>query len=102
MQAAELLPMRVNDLKQFEYCPRIVFYNTVMPLDRKVTFKMQRGKEAEFRLDALEKRRSLRWYKLCDGERRFQGWLHSERLGPSGKIDLVIMPCTGNFPRDFK
>ena len=54
MQAIELLPLRVNDLKQFEYCPRIVFYNTVMPLDRKVTFKMQRGTEAEFHLDALE------------------------------------------------
>ncbi len=102
MQAAELLPMRVNDLKQFEYCPRIVFYNTVMPLDRKVTFKMQRGKEAEFRLDALEKRRSLRRYKLGDGERRFHVWLHSERLGLSGKIDLLIISSHGYFPVDFK
>src|SRR5260370_39198656 len=102
VQAAELLPMRVNDLKQFEYCPRIVFYNTVMPLDRKVTFKMQRGKEAEFRLDALEKRRSLRRYKLGDGERRFHVWLHSERLGLSGKIDLLIISSHGYFPVDFK
>ena len=42
MRAAELLPLRVNNLKQYEYCPRIVFYNTVMPLDRKVTFKIAR------------------------------------------------------------
>ena len=102
MQAAELLPLRVNDLKQFEYCPRIVFYNTVMPLDRKVTFKMQRGTEAEFRLDALEKRRSLRRYKLADGERRFHVWLHSERLGLSGKMDLLIVSSRGYFPVDFK
>ena len=102
MQATELLLLRVNDLKQFEYCPRIVFYNTVMPLDRKVTFKMQRGTEAEFRLDALEKRRSLRRYKLSEGERRFHVWLHSERLGLSGKMDLLIVSPLGYFPVDFK
>jgi CRISPR-associated exonuclease Cas4 len=102
MQAAGLLPLRVNDLKQFEYCPRIVFYNTVMPLDRKVTFKMQRGTEAEFRLDALEKRRNLGRYKLSNGERRFHVWLHSERLGLSGKMDLLIVSPHGYFPVDFK
>lgn len=102
MRAAELLPLRVNDLKQYEYCPRIVFYNTVMPLDRKVTFKMQRGTEAEFHLDALEKRRSLRRYKLSNGERRFHVWLHSERLGLSGKMDLLIVSSQGYFPVDFK
>jgi CRISPR-associated exonuclease Cas4 len=102
MPTAELIPLRVNDLKQYEYCPRIVFYNTVMPLDRKVTFKMQRGTEAEFQLDALEKRRSLRRYKLKEGERRFHVWLHSERLGLSGKMDLLIVSQQGYFPVDFK
>lgn len=102
MRGTELLPLRVNDLKQYEYCPRIVFYNTVMPLDRKVTFKMQRGTEAEFHLDALEKRRSLRRYKLGDGERRFHVWLHSERLGLSGKMDMLIVSKQEYFPVDFK
>lgn len=102
MRTGELLPLRVNDLKQYEYCPRIVFYNTVMPLDRKVTFKMQRGTEAEFQLDALEKRRSLRRYKLGDGERRFHVWLHSERLALSGKMDMLIASSQGYFPVDFK
>ena len=102
MPSADLIPLRVNDLKQYEYCPRIVFYNTVMPLDRKVTFKMKRGTEAEFQLDALEKRRSLRRYKLTEGERRFHVWLHSERLGLAGKMDLLIVSKHGYFPVDFK
>lgn len=102
MQVTELTPLRVNDLKQFEYCPRIVFYNTVMPLERKVSFKMQRGAEAEFRLDALEKRRTLKRYKLADGERRFHILLNSERLGLSGKMDLLIISGEGYFPVDFK
>ena len=97
-----LIPLRVNDLKQFEYCPRIVFYNTVMPVDRKATIKMARGKEAEFRLDALETRRTLKRYDLGSGERRFHVWIESARLGLSGKLDLLIVSPKGYFPVDFK
>jgi CRISPR-associated exonuclease Cas4 len=97
-----LIPLRVNDLKQFEYCPRIVFYNTVMPVERKITVKMDRGKEAEVRLDALEKRRTLRRYQLGSGERRFHVWLESLKLGLSGKLDLLIISPRGYFPVDFK
>jgi CRISPR-associated exonuclease Cas4 len=97
-----LIPLRVNDLKQFEYCPRIVFYNTVMPLERKTTVKMERGKDEEFRLDALEKRRTLRRYELGSGERRFHVWLESPTLGLSGKLDLLIISNKGYFPVDFK
>lgn len=96
------IPLRVNDLKQFEYCPRIVFYNTVMPVERKTTVKMERGKEEEFRLDALEKRRGLRRYELGTGERRFHLWLESPKLGLSGKLDLLIVTSKGYFPVDFK
>jgi CRISPR-associated exonuclease Cas4 len=97
-----LISLRVNDLKQFEYCPRIVFYNTVMPLERKTTVKMERGKDEEFRLDALEKRRTLRRYELGSGERRFHVWLESPTLGLSGKLDLLIVSNKGYFPVDFK
>lgn len=97
-----LIPLRVHDLKQFEYCPRIVFYNTVMPVDRKSTLKMQRGKEVEFTLDALEKRRTLKRYQLSSGERHFHVSLHSPALGLSGKLDLLIVSSAGFFPVDFK
>lgn len=100
--APDLIPLRVNDLKQFEYCPRVVFYNTVMPVERKTTVKMQRGKEEEFRLDALEKRRTLKRYELGTGERRFHVSLESRLLGLSGKLDLLIVGPKGYFPVDFK
>jgi CRISPR-associated exonuclease Cas4 len=99
---SSLVPLRVNDLKQFEYCPRIVFYNTVMPVERKTTIKMGRGKEEEFRLDALETRRTLKRYDLGSGERRFHVWIESARLGLSGKLDLLIVSPKGHFPVDFK
>jgi CRISPR-associated exonuclease Cas4 len=97
-----VIPLRVNDLKQFEYCPRIVFYNTVMPVERKNTVKMQRGKDEEFKLDALEKRRTLKRYQLGAGERHFHVWLESANLGLSGKLDLLIISPQGLFPVDFK
>ncbi len=75
LDSVGLYPLRVHDLKQWEYCKRIVFYNTVMPVARKVTVKMERGREAEIKLDALEARRSLRRYHLAEGERRFGIWL---------------------------
>ena len=98
----DLFPLRVNDLKQFEYCPRIVFYNTVIPVDRKSTVKMERGKEIELRLDALESRRTLRRYRLTEGERRYHVWLSSDRLGLSGKLDLLIDTPDACYPVDFK
>lgn len=98
----ELIPLRVNDMKQWEYCPRIVFYNTVMPVARKSTVKMERGKEIEIKLDALEARRTLRRYRLGEGERRFHVWLNSPALGLSGKLDLLIVTPEACYPVDFK
>jgi CRISPR-associated exonuclease Cas4 len=98
----DLFPLRVNDLKQFEYCPRIVFYNTVMPVERKSTVKMERGKEIELKLDALEARRTLRRYRLAEGQRRYHVWLSSDRLGLSGRLDLLIVARDGCYPVDFK
>lgn len=94
--------LRVNDLKQYEYCPRVVFYQYVMPVERKATFKMEHGKSAEARLDMLEQRRGVQRYGLPDGERRFHVWLSSSVLGLSGKLDLLIESSTGRYPVDFK
>ncbi|MEW6245308.1 MAG: CRISPR-associated protein Cas4 [Nitrospirota bacterium] len=94
--------LRVNDLKQYDYCPRVVYYQYVMPVERKATFKMEHGKSAEARLDALERRRGVRRYKLPDGQRHFHVWLTSDTLGLSGKLDLLIESSTGWYPVDFK
>jgi CRISPR-associated exonuclease Cas4 len=73
-----------------------------MPVERKSTVKMERGKEIEVRLDALEARRTLRRYRLAEGERRYHVWLSSDRLGLSGKLDLLIVTRDGCYPVDFK
>ncbi|MGH8546326.1 MAG: CRISPR-associated protein Cas4 [Gammaproteobacteria bacterium] len=94
--------VRVNDIKQYFYCPRIVFYQYSMPVDKKTTWKMEQGKTEETEIDRLEKRRKLSSYRLAEGERRFHVWLRSDRLGLAGKLDLVIDTPKGLFPVDFK
>ncbi len=83
--------LRVTDLKQFAYCPRIVYYSYCLPLIRPTTYKMEAGVEAHDKAPSDEARRSLRAYGLDEGERRFDVALTSERLGLSGRIDMVIV-----------
>ena len=98
----DAVAIRVNDLKQFAYCPRIVFYQYTMPVERRATFKMEHGKSVEPRVEQLEQRRKLKEYGLAHGTRRFQVPMLSRRLGLSGRVDLLIETADGMFPVDFK
>jgi len=100
IQAASELT--VTDLKQWAYCPRIPFYRYVLPVERPVTYKMERGKVVQAAVEALERRRGFRAYGMKEGERLFGVWLHSKRLGLSGKLDLLIRTPEACYPVDFK
>jgi CRISPR-associated exonuclease Cas4 len=91
-----------TDLKQWAYCPRIPFYRHVLPVRPAPTYKMSRGKDIQAAVEALERRRGFRAYGMREGERRFGLWLHSDRLGLSGKLDLLILTPDACFPVDFK
>jgi len=97
-----MISLRVNDIKQYAYCPRVVFYQYSMPVEKKATWKMEQGKIEEAEIDRLEKRRKLSCYRLVEGERRFHFRLTSARLGLTGKLDLLIESPEGLFPVDFK
>lgn len=97
-----MIHLRINDIKQYSYCPRIVFYDYSMPVDRAVTFKMDHGHTAESRIDNLEKRRGLSRYGLENGVRQFHVPVFSTSLGLSGKIDMLIETSEVVVPVDFK
>jgi CRISPR-associated exonuclease Cas4 len=94
--------LTATDLKQWAYCRRIPFYRHVLPVRPAPTYKMERGKEIQAAVEALERRRGFRAYAVREGERRFSVWLHSARLGLSGKLDLVILTPDACYPVDFK
>jgi len=64
--------VRVTDIRQYAYCPRVVYYTMVVPVPRPVTFKMEYGVDAQQHVEALEMRRKLRRYGLHSGERHFR------------------------------
>jgi CRISPR-associated exonuclease Cas4 len=97
------LPFQVTDLKQWVYCPRILYYHLCLPDVRPVTYKMKAGVEAGRAETDREERRSLWAYGLTDGEREFNVPLHSERLGLRGEVDMVITTPEGEvIPVDYK
>jgi len=94
--------LKVSDLKQYHYCPRVVYYQYIMPVDRKPTYKMDKGKSVQEEIEVLEARRKLKAYGLQDGKRKFNPWLRSEKLRLSGKLDLLIETDSDLYPVDFK
>ncbi len=96
------LVCRVSDLRQYAYCPRVVFYRQWMPGAGRPTEAMSRGVVDEARLRALESRRTLRRYGLSDGRRRFRADLYAPFIGLSGTADMVVETARGRFPVEFK
>ncbi|MBE0481069.1 MAG: CRISPR-associated protein Cas4 [Dehalococcoidia bacterium] len=97
------LTLTVSDIKQFVYCPRVVFFTyTLPPRRRPATYKMEEGRIEHDHVAGLEQRRGLRAYGLSEGERLFNVSLHSARLALSGKLDMVILAGDEVIPVDFK
>ncbi len=82
--------LEVTDLKQWRYCPRVVWYRYCLPEVRPVTGLMRHGIVRHREEEGREERRSLRAYGLEAGERHFDLGLCSEALGLRGRLDLAI------------
>ncbi|PDW04662.1 CRISPR-associated protein Cas4 [Candidatus Viridilinea mediisalina] len=91
--------IEVTDLKQWRYCPRIVWYRYCLPAVRPVTDLMEHGREAHEREEGREERRSLRPYGLKEGERHFDVRIYSPELGLRGRVDLAIITPQRNHPQ---
>ena len=89
----DLLP--VTDLKQWAYCPRVVYYHHVMPAPAP-TYKMKEGLAAQDLIESLETPRKLREYGLEAARRRFGVWIENKELGLAGKIDFCCCEATGS------
>ncbi len=85
-----MTPLAVTDLKQWAYCPRIVYYQHTMGAAGKPTYKMEEGRAAEEMVERLEARRGLREYGFEGARRRFHVWLTDASTGLAGKLDLLL------------
>lgn len=80
----------VTDLKQWTYCPRVVYYRYCLPDIRPTTALMQAGIASHRDEAGREERRSLRAYGLDAGERAYELPLRSAQLGLRGRLDLAV------------
>lgn len=90
--------LEVTDLKQYIYCPRIVFYRYCLPRIRPITYAMEEGIRSHEEEETREDRRSLRHYGLTSGERVFRLPLQSTKLGLTGRVDLAIATPSREAP----
>lgn len=92
----------VTDLKQYDYCPRILYYHRCLPDIRPLTLKM----EVAIRRHEDEPKRALRRTLHLDGleqaERHFDVPLVSTQLGLSGQVDELLWHQGTIIPVDYK
>lgn len=94
--------IRVTDIKQWYYCPRVVYFTYLMPVEKKITPKMRFGAEQHEIISALERRRKLKEYGISEGQRLFHVPLRSTHLGLSGLLDLLLITGSRYIPIEFK
>jgi CRISPR-associated exonuclease Cas4 len=93
----------VEDLKQFLYCKRIVFYERCMPGVRPRTFSMDAGKEDHDETRHNAHRRTFAQMGLEKGEREFDVDLTDATLKLRGRLDEVVTTESGEvFPVEYK
>lgn len=96
--------LSVTDIRQFIYCPRIVYYSLGLDLPRPLTAKMDAGVVAHIREEGMEQRRSSRAYGIKgeDVKKEFGGTLYSERLGLVGRVDMMLVLPNEVCPVEYK
>lgn len=93
---------RVTDLKEYTFCPRVLYYENCLPDLQPSTFKMQAGVTAHEREREKAARRTMNAYHLPPGERHFDVALRDDTLGLIGEIDEVAVTDAGIYVVDYK
>jgi CRISPR-associated exonuclease Cas4 len=94
--------MTVSLLKQYTYCPRVVYYETCTLDVRPTTYKMQAGSDAHDRERNRAARRSMFAYHIQTGERHFDVHIRSSKLNLAGLIDEVVLTPDEAIIADYK
>lgn len=92
----------VTDLKQFQYCPRILYYHTCLPDVRPITRKMEMGSRRHETEAKRALRRTMRLEGIENAQREFDVPVQSQKLQLSGRIDELIFFEDHLLPVDYK
>ena len=92
----------ITDLKQYIYCPRILFYHACLPDIRPVTYKMEAGIKAHEVEQKRAARRTLKMVDVANGNRLFDVNVTSSQFSLTGQVDEVVETESELIPVDYK
>lgn len=93
--------LRINELKNYLYCPRISFYSLCMDMDR-ITRLAELGIEAETDTKRRMRRRKHALHSVAEGVRHFSVTLWSESYRIIGQVDEIVETAGGVYLVDYK
>jgi CRISPR-associated protein Cas4 len=93
--------LRINELKNYLYCPRISYYLLCLRLDRETDLS-KAGQAAESTTKQRMKRRKQALHAVHAGERRFDVPLVSHRHAVLGRLDEMVVTDEGVYLVDYK
>jgi CRISPR-associated exonuclease Cas4 len=95
----------VNDVKQYLYCPKIIYFDHVIHVPKPPDQKLETGKEMHEDLTSKEKRRkgAIFYDPVMDqAEKLFRVNMESQSLGLRGVLDYLIKLGREYVPVDYK
>ncbi|MFB3766263.1 MAG: CRISPR-associated protein Cas4 [Methanotrichaceae archaeon] len=95
----------VSDVKQYLYCPKIIYFDHVLHVPKPPDQKLETGKEKHDDITAKERRRKGALFydsELDRAEKLFRVALESSALGLKGILDYLIKTDREYIPIDYK
>lgn len=93
--------LRINEIKNYLYCPRIPFYTLCLEMDRETALS-QLGIESESIAKKKMKRRKHALHAVHDGSRHFDVPVILDDYALIGRIDEVVETDAGCYIVDYK
>jgi CRISPR-associated exonuclease Cas4 len=98
-----VITLRPTDIRQFLYCPRIIYFTYVQPVRKLPTLKMAVGAQRHQAELEQDERGRRRYAALPEGERLHNVSLSAPSVGLQGKVDMLIKQQGGRMiPVEFK
>lgn len=94
----------VSDVKQYHFCPRIIYFSKVLGVEERLTESEEKGKEAHNDFHIKEKRRTTLFG--LKSIKPIQKWtalyIKSRKLKLHGTLDMLIRTNNEFIPVEFK
>ncbi len=92
----------INLIRQWCYCPRVVYYMKLLELKVETPGWVKQGTKFHELEEKLWKRRDLSRFNLSEGTKHHNVNMRSDKLGLHGIADMVIETSDSIYPVEFK